>query len=70
MPGHLKHLQGEPGSVGVVVVLDLDLNLDGVLLLALLLLVPEWLQQLTLSLRPSMRSDDASSCQRAIVAWR
>ena len=72
MPGHLKHLQGGPGSAGVGVVRVGEL----LLLLLRMLLEPGRLGQqlsqstLSLSLRPSMRSDVASSVQTAIVAWR
>jgi hypothetical protein len=69
VPGHLKHLQGGPGSVAVAVVPVGELVLRR-------LLEPGRLGQqlsqstlLSLSLRPSTRSDVASSCQRAIAAW-
>ena len=71
MPEYLKHLQGGPESVAAVAVVVV-----GVLLLQALVLfvLAAWSQQLemlsTLLLRRSMRSNVASSFQRAIVAWR
>jgi hypothetical protein len=74
VPEHLKHVQGGPGSAAVAVAAVVPVV--GELVLQRRLLVPGRLGQqlsqstLSLSLRPSTHSDVASSCQRAIAAWR